>query len=63
MQPFTRKTAYTLLLGAAAYTITYFAFDGNGKVDIAGYGKGDYFVKGDSVVVFPDKDIFIFKKS
>ena len=40
---------------------SYFAFDGNGKVDIAGYGKGDYFVKGDSVVVFPDKDIFIFK--
>ncbi|MDR6405736.1 MULTISPECIES: hypothetical protein [Chryseobacterium] len=41
----------------------YFAFDGNGKVDIAGYGKGDYFVKNDSVVVFPDKDIFIFKMS
>ncbi|WP_426475264.1 hypothetical protein [Chryseobacterium balustinum] len=41
----------------------YFAFDGNGKVDIAGYGKGDYFVKNDSVVVFPDKDIFIFKIS
>lgn len=40
---------------------SYFAFDGNGKVDIAGYGKGDYFIKGDSVVVFPDKDIFIFK--
>lgn len=39
----------------------YFAFDGNGKVDIAGYAKGDYFVKNDSVVVFPDKDIFIFK--
>lgn len=42
---------------------SYFAFDGNGKVDIAGYGKGDYFVKGDSVVVFPDKDIFVFKIS
>ncbi len=41
----------------------YFAFDGNGKVDIAGYGKGDYFVKNDSVVVFPDKEIFIFKIS
>lgn len=40
---------------------TYFAFDGNGKVDIAGYGKGDYFVKNDSLVIFPDKDIFIFK--
>ncbi|MCW3169876.1 hypothetical protein OMO38_15225 [Chryseobacterium sp. 09-1422] len=40
---------------------SYFAFDGNGKVDIAGYGKGDYFVKNDSVIVFPDKDIFIFK--
>lgn len=42
---------------------SYFAFDDNGKVDIAGYGKGDYFVKGDSVVVFPDKDIFVFKIS
>ncbi|WP_027387553.1 hypothetical protein [Chryseobacterium gregarium] len=41
----------------------YFAFDGNGKVDIAGYGKGDYFVKNDSVVVFPDKDVFVFKIS
>lgn len=41
----------------------YFAFDGNGKVDIAGYGKGDYFVKNDSLVVFPDKDIFVFKVS
>lgn len=41
----------------------YFAFDGNGKVDIAGYGKGDYFVKDDSLVVFPDKDIFVFKVS
>lgn len=41
----------------------YLAFDGNGKVDIAGYGKGDYFVKNDSVVVFPDKDVFIFKIS
>ena len=28
MQPFTRKTAYTILLGATAYAITYFAFDG-----------------------------------
>jgi len=41
----------------------YFAFDGNGKVDISGFGKGDYFIKNDSVVVFPDKDIFIFKIS
>jgi hypothetical protein len=24
---------------------SYFAFDGNGKVDIAGYGKGDFFKK------------------
>ncbi|MDQ0592601.1 hypothetical protein QFZ37_000970 [Chryseobacterium ginsenosidimutans] len=39
---------------------SYFVFDGNGKVDIAGYGKGDYFVKNDSVVIFPDKDIFSF---
>lgn len=28
MQPFTRKTAYTLLLGATAYAVTYFALDG-----------------------------------
>lgn len=42
---------------------SYFAFDGNGKVDISDYGKGDYFVKGDSVVVFPDKSIFIFELS
>lgn len=40
---------------------TYFAFDGNGKVDVAGYGMRDFFVKNDSLVIFPDKDIFIFK--
>jgi hypothetical protein len=42
---------------------SYFAFDGNGKVDIAGYGKGDFFIKNDSLVIFPDKDIFVFKIS
>ncbi|MBZ4190423.1 hypothetical protein [Niabella beijingensis] len=38
----------------------YFAFDGNGKVDIMGMGDGYYFQKGDSVIVYPDKSIFKF---
>lgn len=38
-----------------------FEFDGNGKVLIAGMGEGDYFVRNDSVIVYPDKSIFIFK--
>lgn len=40
---------------------SHFEFDGNGKVDIMGMGKGDYFTKGDSLIVFPDKSIFKFK--
>ena len=40
---------------------SYFAFDGNGKVDITGFGKGDYFQKGDSLIIYPDKSIFKFK--
>lgn len=40
----------------------YFSFDGNGKVDISGYGTEDFFVKNDSVFIFTDKtDVFIFK--
>lgn len=37
-----------------------FEFDNNGKVNIADFTKGDYFIKGDSLIVFPDKDIFKF---
>ena len=40
---------------------SYFAFDGNGKVDITGFGKGDYFQKGDSLIIYPDKSIFKFR--
>ena len=40
---------------------SYFAFDGNGKVDITGLGKGDFFRKGDSLIIYPDKSIFKFK--
>ena len=38
-----------------------FEFDGNGKVRIAGMNKGDYFTRNDSLIVYPDKSIFIFK--
>ncbi len=38
----------------------YFAFDGNGRVDIMGMGNGYYFQKGDSLIVYPDKSIFKF---
>ncbi len=40
---------------------SFFEFDGNGKVSIMGMGNGDYFVKGDTLYVFPDKSIFKFK--
>lgn len=40
---------------------SFFEFDGNGKVNIVGIGTGDYFTKGDSLIVFPDKSIFKFK--
>jgi hypothetical protein len=36
-------------------------FDGNGKVLIAGLDYGDYFTRNDSIIVYPDKSIFIFK--
>lgn len=38
-----------------------FEFDGNGKVLIAGMNHGDYFTRNDSLIVYPDKSIFIFK--
>ncbi|MCH5721240.1 hypothetical protein [Niabella hibiscisoli] len=38
----------------------YFAFDGNGRVDIMGMGNGYYFQKDDSLIVYPDKSIFKF---
>ncbi|REC64663.1 hypothetical protein DRF59_19875 [Chryseobacterium flavum] len=37
-----------------------FSFDGNGKV-AGGISNGYYFTRNDSLIVFPDKDIFIFK--
>lgn len=40
---------------------SHFEFDGYGKVDIMGMGKGDYFTKGDSLIIFPDKSILKFK--
>ncbi|MFT4093108.1 MAG: hypothetical protein QM640_05665 [Niabella sp.] len=38
----------------------YFAFDGNGSVDIVGLGTGYYFQKDDTLIVYPDKSIFKF---
>lgn len=39
-----------------------FLFDGNGKVKIAPfYQEGNFFQKGDSVIVYPDKSLFVFK--
>ena len=40
-----------------------FKFHGNGQVTIAGVGYGDYFVRNDSLIVYPDKSIFIFRIS
>ena len=40
---------------------SFFEFDGNGKVNIVGMGTGDYFTKGDSLIIYPDKSIFKFK--
>lgn len=37
-----------------------FSFDGNGKV-VGGLSDEDYFTRNDSLIVFPDKSIFIFK--
>ncbi|WP_407401899.1 hypothetical protein [Chryseobacterium sp.] len=38
-----------------------FEFDGNGKVLIAGLDYGDFFTRNDSIIVYPDKSLFIFK--
>lgn len=38
-----------------------FKFDGNGEVTIADAGYGDYFVRNDSLIIYPDKSVFIFK--
>lgn len=40
---------------------SYFVFDNNGNVDIMGLDKGDYFIKSDTLIVFPDKSMFKFK--
>lgn len=37
-----------------------FEFDNNGKVFIAGMSNGDYFIKGDTLIIFPDKSMFKF---
>lgn len=42
-------------------TYTSFEFDGNGKVSIIGMEFRDYFTKGDSLIIYPDKSIFKFK--
>ena len=46
---------------SGSHMYSFFEFDGNGKVNIVGIGSGDYFTKGDSLIVFPDKSIFKFK--
>ena len=38
-----------------------FNFDGNGKLLIGEMAHGDYFTRNDSLIIYPDKDIFIFK--
>lgn len=38
-----------------------FSFEGNGKVLISGMDYGDYFTRNDSLIIYPDKSIFIFK--
>lgn len=40
---------------------TSFNFDGNGKVLISDMDYGDYFTRNDSLIIYPDKSIFIFK--
>lgn len=37
-----------------------FSFDGNGKV-VGGVSNGYYFTRNDSLIVYPDKGVFIFK--
>ena len=38
-----------------------FEFDGNGKVSIIGMELRDFFIKGDTLIIYPDKSIFKFK--
>ncbi|MGU3375015.1 hypothetical protein [Chryseobacterium sp. M5A1_1a] len=38
-----------------------FSFEGNGKVLISDINYGDYFTRNDSLIIYPDKSIFIFK--
>lgn len=35
-------------------------FDNNGKLNIDNIGKADYFIIGDTLIAFPDKDLFKF---
>jgi hypothetical protein len=37
-----------------------FSFNNNGEVTIAQIRHGDYFIKGDTLIIFPNKDIFKF---
>jgi DNA-binding Xre family transcriptional regulator len=37
-----------------------FSFNNNGKVTIDQIEQGDYFIKGDTLLIFPNKDIFKF---
>ena len=39
---------------------TSFEFDNNGKVTIDNLSNSDFFIIGDTIVVFPDKDLFKF---
>ncbi|MFP3597011.1 hypothetical protein [Chryseobacterium sp. SIMBA_029] len=43
------------------YSSFSFSFDGNGKVLIADMDYGDFFTRNDSLIIYPDKSIFIFK--
>ncbi|KQX00845.1 hypothetical protein [Flavobacterium sp. Root420] len=47
--------------GSDSNMYSFFEFDGDGKVNIAGLGTGDYFTKADSLIIYPDKSIFKFK--
>lgn len=59
------QTANNQILGRFESTSTdqlymNFSFDNNGNVAIDGFGRGDFFTKGDTLFVFPDKDVFKF---
>jgi len=44
---------------------SFFSFDNNGKADISGLEIADFFMKGDSLIIFPDKYMlkFIIKEN